>query len=225
MPAEDLSALPQLLALLVHDLRNPVATIGANLSYVSEVAAASLDVDSQEALGDSVSALRDLAAGLDYLAFIARAIAGEPAVAAGEASVVDALRSVAALERPLAVTLTVPEGGLRARGAQALPRLVEILLANAGQHASGKPVTLRAQRVGEEIVVEIEDTGRAIAPELRAIAFTAEGQLSLKERSDGRYGRSLGLYATGLLARAMGARLEAAGVDGAAIIRISLTAI
>ena len=72
--------------------------------------------------------------------------------------------------------------------------------------------------------VEVEGAGRAIAPELRDIAFTAAGQLKLKERSDGRYGRSLGLFAAGLLAQAMGARLEAGGTDGAAIIRVVLPA-
>lgn len=224
MEPEDLSALAKLLALLVHDLRNPVAAIGANLSYVSEVAATSLDTDAQEALDDSTSSLRDLAAGLDHLAFVARWVGGEPAAAAAEGNVADALRSVAAREHSLTVTLSMADGPLRARGAQALPRLVEVLLANSAQHAPGKPVAIRAQRAGDDVVVEVEDAGRAIAPELRDAAFTAAGQLRLKERSDGRYGRSLGLFAAALLAQAMGARLEAAGVDGASIIRVSMPA-
>lgn len=224
MSADDPRLLGQLLALLVHDLRNPVATIGANLSYVSEVGSGTLDTDAQEALNDSTSALQGLTSGLDNMAFLSRWVASEPAAAALEGSVVDALRSVAARERPSVLTLAIGEGVARARGAQTLPRLLEILLANAEQHAAGKPVTLRAQRTGEEVVVEVEDAGRAIAPELREIAFTAAGQLKLKERSDGRYGRSLGLFAAGLLAQAMGARLEAAGRDGAAIIRVVLPA-
>jgi len=225
MTSDDSTALSQLLALLVHDLRNPVSTIGANLSYVLEVAGDALDRESQEALGDSTTALQDLVAGLDHLVFIARDIARAPAVAAPDGNVADALRSVTARERSTPLRLSLADGELRAHGAQALPRLIEVLLANAGQHAAGKPVELRAQRVGDEIVVEVQDAGRAIAAELRDVAFTAAGQMRLKERSDGRYGRSLGLYAAGLLARAMGARIEAAGVDGAAIIRVVLTAV
>ena len=224
MSADDPRLLGQLLALLVHDLRNPVATIGANLSYVSEVGSGTLDTDAQEALNDSTSALQGLTSGLDNMAFLSRWVANEPAAAALEGSVVDALRSVAARERPSVLTLAVGEGVARARGAQTLPRLLEILLANAEQHAAGKPVTLRALREGDDVIIEVEDTGRAIAAELRDIAFTAAGQLKLKERSDGRYGRSLGLFAAGLLAQAMGARLEAAGKDGAAIIRVVLAA-
>lgn len=224
MSVTETSALGQLLALLVHDLRNPVATIGANLSYVNEVAGESLDRDARDALSDSTAALQDLMAGLDHLSFISRWVAGEPATQAGEGSVADALRSVAARERSFPVVLSMSGEALRAAGAQALPRLIEVLLANAAQHASGKGVTLRAHAAGSEIVVEVEDKGRAIAPEFRGIAFTPNGQLRLKERSDGRYGRSLGLFAAGLLAEAMGARIEAAGVDGAAIIRIILTA-
>ncbi len=224
MSADDPRLLGQLLALLVHDLRNPVATIGANLSYVSEVGSGTLDTDAQEALNDSTSALQGLTSGLDNMAFLSRWVANEPAAAALEGSVVDALRSVAARERPSVLTLAVGEGVARARGAQTLPRLLEILLANAEQHAAGKPVTLRALREGDDVIIEVEDAGRAIAAELRDIAFTAAGQLKLKERSDGRYGRSLGLFAAGLLAQAMGARLEAAGKDGAAIIRVVLAA-
>ncbi len=224
MSADDPRLLGQLLALLVHDLRNPVATIGANLSYVSEVGSGTLDTDAQEALNDSTSALQGLTSGLDNMAFLSRWVANEPAAAALEGSVVDALRSVAARERPSVLTLAIGDGVARARGAQTLPRLLEILLANAEQHAAGKPVTLRALREGDDVIIEVEDTGRAIAAELRDIAFTAAGQLKLKERSDGRYGRSLGLFAAGLLAQAMGARLEAAGKDGAAIIRVVLAA-
>ena len=225
MSPEDSAALAQLLALLVHDLRNPVATIGANLSYVSEVAGPALDGETRDALSDSSTALDDLMTGLEHLAFVSRWIAGEPVTAAGEGNVSDALRSVAGRERPFPIQLSLSEGGLRAKGAQALPRLVEVLLANASQHAPGKPVTIRAERVANEVIIEVEDAGRALAAELREVAFTAPGQLRLKERSDGRYGRALGLLAAGLLAQAMGARLESTGVDGASITRIALTAI
>jgi K+-sensing histidine kinase KdpD len=216
-------SLAPLLALLVHDLRNPVATIGANLSYVSEAAHDALDADTREALADSTAALYDLMAGLDHLAFLSRHVAGEPAAAAADGSVADALRALPSRIRTTGVQIVVEDATLRARGAQALPRLVEVLLANSGQHAAGKPVIVRARRDGEHVVVEVEDKGRAIAPELRDVAFTAAGQLQIKERSDGRYGRSLGLFAAGLLAQAMGARLEAAGSDGAAILRVVLT--
>lgn len=215
-------SLAPLLALLVHDLRNPVATIGANLSYVSEAAHDALDADTREALSDSTAALYDLMAGLDHLAFLSRYVAGEPAAAAADGSVADALRALPSRIRTTGVQVVVEDATLRARGAQALPRLVEVLLANSGQHAAGKPVIVRARRDGEHVVVEVEDKGRAIAPELREVAFTAAGQLQIKERSDGRYGRSLGLFAAGLLAQAMGARLEAAGTDGAAILRVVL---
>ena len=216
-------SLAPLLALLVHDLRNPVATIGANLSYVSEAANDALDSESREALSDSTAALYDLACGLDHLAYLSRHVAGEPAASAAEGSVADALRALPSRARPVGLQVIVEDPQLRARGAQGLPRLLEVLLSNSGQHAAGKPVVVRARRDGEYVVVEVEDKGRAIAPELRAVAFTAAGQLQLKERSDGRYGRSLGLFAAGLLAQAMGARLEAAGVDGAAILRVLLT--
>ena len=69
---------------------------------------------------------------------------------------------------------------------------------------------------------ELVDQGRAVAPELRADAFSLQGQSKLKERSDGRYGRVVGLLAAAILADAMGIKLEADGTDGAAVFRMRL---
>jgi signal transduction histidine kinase len=88
------------------------------------------------------------------------------------------------------------------------------LIRNSIQHAgeSGK-VSARAARDGAQLVVVVSDSGVALAPEVGEQAFTAEGQLSTKNVSGGRYSRGLGLYA---------ARI-AAGIAGASVQRSSAT--
>jgi len=73
-------------------------------------------------------------------------------------------------------------------------------------------------------VVELRDRGPALGADLRESAFTLPGQQVLKGRSDGRYGRVAGLFTVGLLARAIGATIEADEEEGAALFRIRLAA-
>jgi two-component system sensor histidine kinase KdpD len=215
--------LPSLIALLVHDLRNPVATIGANVGFLADAAGADGDPELEEAVLDTHSALADLARGLEHLAWLGRALEGLPVAEPAAADVIAAVRAAASKPpRGRTPSLALPEGVLRARGATMLPRLLEILLANAAHHAPDSTPTVAVREDGDDVVVEVRDEGRALAEELRASAFTATGQLRLKDRGDGRYGRAVGLYAARLLADAMGARVEGDGVDGAAVFRVRL---
>ncbi|MGB5312751.1 MAG: hypothetical protein WBN38_11835, partial [Polyangiales bacterium] len=75
---------------------------------------------------------------------------------------------------------------------------------------------------GEWVVIEVEDAGEAIAPELRDKAFTLEGQKALKGRLDGRYSRFVGLFAAAVVLDGVGGTIEAAGERGAAVFRIRL---
>jgi signal transduction histidine kinase len=83
------------------------------------------------------------------------------------------------------------------------------LIRNSIQHAgeSGK-VSVRAVRDGAQLVVAVTDSGVALAPEVGEQAFTAEGQLSTKNVSGGRYSRGLGLYAARIAAGIAGASVH-----------------
>jgi K+-sensing histidine kinase KdpD len=216
-------ALPALIALLVHDLRNPVATIGANLGFLADAAGTDGEPEFDEAVRDTQTALAELTRGLEHLAWLGRALEGLPVVEPATADVVEAVRAVASRPpRGLPPVVDAPEEVLRARGATALPRTLEILLANAAHHVPDTPATITVRDQGTNVLVEVRDAGRAVAPDLRASAFTAPGQVRLKDRGDGRYARAVGLYAARLLADAMGAAIEAGGVDGAAVVRLYL---
>lgn len=211
----------ELLALIIHDLRNPVATVGANLSFIRD-SVSEADVDAHEALEDAESAIGDLARGLEQLSWIARWLGGEPAL---EGDPGDARATVRAgvhrVGKP--VSVTVPDEPVEvAAGGSALSRLVELLVRNAVTFADPPTVeVVLAQRDGHA-VVEVRDAGRAISAELSASAFTLPGQNVIKTRADGRYSRGAGLLAARVLADAIGAELSAGGPDGAAFFRVRL---
>lgn len=219
--------LANLLGLIVHDLRNPAATLGANISFFKDTASAppNDDEDLREAVEDMEAALLDLRRGLDQLGWIARWIGGQEAVPIADGDVVTAVEKAAAQVTGISTRIEAPTRPLRARGGGTALRLVELLLLNAGTHARGSEVRLSVRREGEHVLVEMRDGGPAIAEELREAAFDASGQAQLKGRAEGRYSRAAGLLAARAVADAMGAHLEAGGADGDAWFRIRLAAL
>lgn len=209
------------LGLLVHDLRNPAATITANVDFLQEVELA--DTDSVEALEDVKLAVGELRRGLDMLAWISRWLTGHVPL---EAANGDAGMFVERLERAnTAVPVTIEiarDDQLYAQGAQVAVQVVDLLLHNTRANVAEPRATVRVYQDGEWVVIEVEDAGEAIAPELRDKAFTLEGQKALKGRLDGRYSRFVGLFAAAVVLDGVGGTIEAAGERGAAVFRIRL---
>jgi signal transduction histidine kinase len=221
----------KLLSLVVHDLRNPTAALSANNSYVTDVVASS-DAGSianddfneiKEALQDSATALSDLTRGLDQLAWVARWLAEVPVAQGSSADLLIQLRAIVAQPKAVPVELEVAiDGPVRIKGGEALPKLLEILIANAIQHQPQGTIRLVVRREKDRAVVEVRDRGCALAADLRDQAFTLEGQMLLKERSNGRYSRVVGLFAAGILAQSMGATLQADESEGFSVFRLTV---
>ena len=209
------------LGLLVHDLRNPAATITANVDFLQEVELA--DTDSVEALEDVKLAVGELRRGLDMLAWISRWLTGHVPL---EAANGDAGMFVERLKRAntaAPVTIEIArDDQLYAQGAQVAVEVVDLLLHNTRANVAEPSATVRVYQDGEWVVIEVEDAGEAIAPELRDKAFTLEGQKALKGRLDGRYSRFVGLFAAAVVLDGVGGTIEADGERGAAVFRIRL---
>lgn len=212
-----------LLALMVHDLRNPAATIGANLAFLREVVGENAgDPEVSSAFDDVNAAVSELKRGLDHLAWIGRWLAGEAPVSLADGEVNTAMRAAARAVGEGGITLEPLPEPVRARGAGTASRLLEILLLNARAFGGGRSIVLRATANHDSVVVEVEDEGAPLAPELAPVAFSVAGQQLLKGRPDGRYSRAAGLLAVGVLTQAIGATLEADGRGGRAVFRLRL---
>ena len=211
----------QLLGLLVHDLRNPAATISANFDFLQEVGFA--DDDSVEALQDVRLAMGELRRGLDLVAWISRWLSGEVPLEAMNGDVGMFVERLGRSETSVPMTAEIArDDQLYAHGAQVAVEVVELLLRNTRANVSEPHATVRVYQQSGQVVVEVEDAGEAIAPELRATAFTLEGQKALKGRLDGRYSRFVGLFAAAAVLDGVGGTIEADGEKGAAVFRIHL---
>lgn len=209
------------LGLLVHDLRNPAATITANADFLQEVGL--VDNDSVEALQDVKLAVGELRRGLDMLAWISRWFTGDVPLEAANGDAGVFLERLERADTPVPVTVNMAEGDqLYAQGAQVAVEVVELLLHNTRANVADPRATVRLYQQGGHVVIEVEDAGEAIAPELREMAFTLEGQQALKGRLDGRYSRFVGLFAAAVVLDGVGGTIEADGEQGAAIFRVYL---
>ena len=217
--------LGELLILLAHDLKNPLAAVLTNLGFVGGVLAeVGVESDANEALQDAQLACESLQRLVGNLEIVARDSAqqGSRSSPPTDASPLD-LSSVAdevvrrqqeaAASRRLIMTIRVQGGRCYARADRDLViRVTENLLANALQHApGGSEIELEiGRRSGDarEIELAVVDSGAIVPADLRAEVVTAAGQGRSKGRPDGRYGRGLALYVAALAARATGGRLE-----------------
>lgn len=211
----------QALGLFVHDLRNPAATISANADFLQEVGPE--DTDSIEALQDVKLAVGELRRGLDLLAWISRWLTGHIPLegANGDAGVF--IRRLEHEETPVPVTIEIDDAGqLYSQGAHVATEVVNLLLHNTRAHVPDTTANIRVYEESSRVVIEVQDSGEAIAPELRANAFTLEGQKDLKGRLDGRYARFAGLFAAAVVLEGVGGSIETGGEKGAAVFKIRL---
>lgn len=214
-----------LLGLFAHDLRNPLSALHSNVSFLSSVLGSS-DNDAREALDDVAASSDALGHITDNLELFALALEGAKPREMQELFVRELLREAAQKSRRFADSYRVrlevdadSAGQLRGiANRDMLQRALSNLIRNAIQHAgeSGQ-VSVAARREGPEIIVRVNDSGAPLAPEVREQAFSAQGQLSTKNVSGGRYSRGLGLYAARIAARIAGSSVRCAEGPGASL--------
>lgn len=205
-----------LLGLFAHDLRNPLSALHSNVSFLGSVLGTP-DNEAREALEDVAASSDALGHITDNLELFALALEGAKPREAHELPVRELLREAAQKSRRFAdsyrVTLDVDAESASALRAVAnrdmLLRALSNVIRNAIQHAgeNGK-VTVRARRDGKDVVFGVTDSGVPLADEVRSYAFSAQGQLSTKNISGGRYSRGLGLYAASIAAHIAGATVR-----------------
>ncbi|MGB5812525.1 MAG: hypothetical protein WBG86_18465 [Polyangiales bacterium] len=219
--AIDADELGQALGLIVHDLRNPAATITANVDFLKEVGLP--DADSADALQDLKLAVGELRRGLDLVAWISRWLTGHIPLEATNGDVGVFIQRLEREGTPVPIEVHIDTTGqLYAQGAQVAFEVADLLLHNTAAYVLDPSARIRVFEADSHVVIEVEDQGEAIAPELRDSAFTLEGQKNLKGRLDGRYSRFIGLFAAAVVLDGVGGTIEADGEKGAAVFRIRL---
>jgi signal transduction histidine kinase len=202
------------MALLAHDLRNPLSAVLTNINFVrATVRGRALDIE--EALVDSAiscTMLSQLISNLDILAgaLSTATFSGQPVAARRAAD------EVVGRFAPLAAV-----SGLRLEVHELSPslflcveptffaRALDNLVANAVQYSRPNvPVRIECVEVGGRGMIAIIDEGPAIPADLRELVLSPDWQGKAKQLYEARYGRGLGLYCASAAARLAGAELK-----------------
>jgi signal transduction histidine kinase len=207
MTTERLQDLGLTVGMIAHELNNPLALITSNLAFVRQAVEkmpAEEAKEVQEALDDALlgaSEIRDLVATL----LMGQGCTENTAVDLGaQLHRVYRLATGLARRRGIALALDVPAVLPPVRGVRC--RLLEVLInltMNALQATEqGGEVLLRGSAEGTEVRLDISDTGRGIAPEVRDRLFQAQ----VTTRPDGH---GLGLVICHEIVASHGGRLAA----------------
>lgn len=204
----------ELIGLFAHDLRNPLSALHSNLGYL-EAVLPSEEGEAREAVEDGVVSCDGLSHVIDNIDLLGQILRGglslsrsPSSVAALVAGAVERCQAAARshglkLEldpksRQLHVTVDV--------GRELATRALANLIRNGIQHAPpSTTVHVSAAVEGQNVCVYVKDSGTPLTDDLVETAFTAEGQVAGKVRSNTRYSRGMGLYCARIAARLCGA--------------------
>jgi signal transduction histidine kinase len=224
--ARSVEARDEFLSIASHELKTPLTALRLQLQNGQRrwadrhaepappwVAAALRQLDRLEAL---VAELLDLA----------RLRSGRFSLRCERADLSELVRGVAERMREIlsrtgnTLALEVPDGLVLECDGARIEQVLANLVANAGQHAPGAHVVVRARSRDGRAVLEVEDGGKGIAEEHRERIFEPY------EKLDGSgQGLGLGLFITRQIVEAHGGSVRAgAGASGGALFTIELPA-
>ena len=197
----------KMLAMLVHDLRNPAATLTANVDFLAEIEIA--DPDGKDALEDLRTALQDIKAGLTRVSWIADGFLGRGDAMSRDGDVAEAVTQ----RFPFA---QVEGDNHIAKGGATCAEVVSIFVESAERHDRRRAPELFVIDDGDGVIVRVDAHGAPMSDEFKELAFTLEGQDLIKGKAGGRYARYCGLLAASSYIEALGGSITPSEFDGRA---------
>jgi signal transduction histidine kinase len=214
------SQLRELLHLISHDLRNPLAAIVTNLEFARRlVSRMSADPDLIESIDDSVTAsdvLRRIVSNFDLLVR-GRDTTVTPSEFVIAQQIKDVVRRCEARAHQAEMTLEITGStGIVAMLDKMLFSIaIENLLSNSIQHApDGSTIRIAIEELDGAVRVAIRDEGKCISEDMRERALSVEGHNSGGREEGTRYGRGLGLLSVRAAAAACGMTFEVGSISG-----------
>jgi len=216
----------EMLALMVHDMRSPLAAIIAHLNLVlDEVPQGRLRDDVQAALRGA-DAMRDaLEEALQIRLLEAKELPIARAAVDLRSLIGDAASTVEPTARRKRITLsTAVEGDpVASVDGKLVRRAIENLLGNAMKYTpAGRDVSVALRHRDGAVEIEVADRGPGIPAELRSTMFQKYGSVEAK-KGGSRKGFGLGLYMVKLVADGHGGAAEVVDREGGgAVFRVRL---
>jgi PAS domain S-box-containing protein len=211
--AEEARRKDEFLAMLAHELRNPLAAISNSVQLLVRPDAEEFHPWAREVTSRQVRQLTRL---VDDLLDVSRISLGKVQLRPQRVDLAAAARSAAEVVRPLIdergheLRLAIPPGSIELEADPArLEQVIVNLLNNAAKYTGpGGRIELEVSREPGEAVIRVSDTGVGIGPELLPLVFDlfTQGDRTLT-RSEG--GLGIGLTMVQKLVDLHGGRVEA----------------
>jgi signal transduction histidine kinase len=211
----------EFLGLISHELRSPFSSIGFSMQLFERYGMDNLSPDQRGVWDDLVKGIRQAQQQTNNLVTYAGLFSKQGQLTMQEVNLTELINQVAADAQPMLQTrgitlsVAVPDDlEMPAGDYERLSEAVWHLTQNAIQYNNpGGRVTIRAQRIGEAISIEVEDTGVGIAPEYQERIWEAFEQItdSLKR---GVEGLGLGLALVRYVAMAHGGDVTLVSTPG-----------
>jgi two-component system CheB/CheR fusion protein len=174
--AEDHHRKDEFLAMLGHELRNPLAALVNGVELLEQAGRPDLE-PIRAMMGRQTGRMTAM---LDQLLDVARVISGKLELVREAADIVEAARSAVESVKPLLeaagheLTLSLPPAGavLVHGDAARLAQVIENLLANAAKYTDdGGRIWLKVEATDDTVEVSVRDTGIGVEPELLSHIF------------------------------------------------------
>jgi signal transduction histidine kinase len=198
------------LAVMSHELRTPLSAIMGYQELLSDGISGPVNEHQAQQLGRIKASARHLLSLIDEILTFTRIDAGREEVELSETSVTTVLKEAAELIDPLAkekqlpVEIVPPQPDIVLEtDTTKVRQMIVNLLSNAVKFTDGGRITLSAQQQGDEVMINVADTGIGINPEYFQRIFEPFWQVEQKAtRRAG--GTGLGLTVTKRLAMLLG---------------------
>lgn len=208
----------ELAQLIVHDLRNPLTAVIANLRYVREgLAPVPENAEHAECLEIADREAHRLSTMLRDLLLVPRLERGEPGVEFASTKVRHILVAVAgaaaaeAAAKRVRLDVAAPGDAVAWLNAPLVRRMLENLVANGLRHTpAGGRVQLVAELEGDRLRLAVRNTGEPVAESVRHRLFQRYGSGATADRPSS----GLGLYVCRLVAEAHGGGVALVERDG-----------
>ena len=214
---EAVAARDHFVAVVGHEMRNPMVPILLAVDRVRRLAAAGDLERLQQAVGTLDLAVAGFVRRATQVLDVSRFNAGQfrldPRPTDLSALLADVAANYAAMARRAgcAVDVLAPPCLVVPCDREAVQQMTENLLSNALKYGAGGRVTLRLLHHGPGIRLAVSDRGPGIAPSDRARIFERFERVA---RHDSPGGFGIGLWLVGRLAAAMGAQITVEGGPG-----------
>jgi signal transduction histidine kinase len=205
------------LAGVTHDLRQPVHALALHLRVLRRMPAPT--PESLQALCEPMeTALKSMSGQLTRLLDLSRLEAGEAKVSRRRIELAEVFAAVAAQFEPQACDKGLqlrlrPRAGAVDSDPRMLQSIIDNLVANAVHYTQTGGVLVAARRRGEQLLLQVYDTGPGIAAEQQPHVFTAYRRFDDRQRS-GDEGQGLGLALARKQAELLGHELSLRSVPG-----------